>query len=461
MKFAAFQNKLTVSLTAAICVDGILGPNPNWSRSINQVQLSIMTGEDQIITQHREPRQFNRLNFTWTWINESYAHHLTQHSQISVDCRLLYRETSMAEANHAVPNRLAKPQTVRAGIFGIQASTPSMTRTEVERGLLNAPMETVRADSDNATQANPQASDVPNFGSKLPSEVPYKFISELGARSSSRVDEVQHTITKRHYARKSIRWNASESIVVRKIILREAGAIQRLSHDHVVSVYCIYREPRSINVLITPIAEGNLAWYLEKVSDENFPESSLKLLRTWFACLVGGLAHVHKNKTSHKNIKPNNILVKGSNILLTDFSIARELIDEFTSSTQNGRSAETFMYCAPEAADDVNQRNRSADVFSLGCVFVEMATVLAKKSVAEFYHMRKVGETHAYFRTLDIVQSWMANHAVLPYSRFIALMLSVNRSARPTVWLVKVLIETGGLDGKEGIACIHGRKPPV
>ena len=74
------------------------------------------------------------------------------------------------------------------------------------------------------------------------------------------------------------------------------------------------------------------------------------------------------------------------------------------------------MYCAPEVVSWVT-RGRSADVFSLGCVFTEMATLLDNRSISDYYEFRSKQvnthgqmrtETHAYYATLDLVEEWFA-----------------------------------------------------
>ena len=273
--------------------------------------------------------------------------------------------------------------------------------------------------------------------------------------SYSRVDEVRNIINNKNFARKSIRCSTAEAHTLQEYVRHEVNIVRRLSHDHIVTVHCIYREPRSLNIILSPVAEGDLQWFLGECTAENYAETHLQLVRNWFACLAGALAYVHRKSIRHRDIKPGNILVKGSNVLLTDFGIASDFIGELTSSTSSGPCAKTLMYCAPEVADADGQRSRSADIFSLGCVFAGMATVMDKRSVADFYQHRTKYSSHAFFRNLDLVHEWLSR--CMCYSRFINLMLSENRSARPSAALVQELIRTGGLEGRKGISCDHER----
>jgi tRNA A-37 threonylcarbamoyl transferase component Bud32 len=302
-------------------------------------------------------------------------------------------------------------------------------------------------------QKQPEAPLVPHFEYSTTSDVPFKFIRDLGQGASGRIDEVYYEPSKRSYARKSIRCTRSAGEAIREIVQREVGVVRRLRHSHIISVECTYKDPQSLNIIISPVADCDLELYLDKCADDGYPDSELQPVRRWFACLASSLTYVHSNMIRHKDIKPANILVKGSDVILADFGVANDFINELTSSTESAFSARTFMYCAPEVPAEDGKRNRSADVFSLGCVFAEMATVMDKRSVADFFKHRVNGSSHAYHLTLPLVHTWLLSCAC--YLRFINLMLSPKQQARPSAALVEMLIRTGGLDGGEGITCTH------
>lgn len=79
---------------------------------------------------------------------------------------------------------------------------------------------------------------------------------------------------------------------------------------------------------------------------------------------------------AHQDVKPQNILVStGGHVLLTDFGISRSW-DGLGRSTTTADLARSWAYAAPEVARG-GPKNESADAWSLGCVFLEMCTVLA------------------------------------------------------------------------------------
>jgi hypothetical protein len=110
-------------------------------------------------------------------------------------------------------------------------------------------------------------------------------------------------------------------------------------------------------------AEANLHLYLA-------PGRSPPL--QWLACLTSVVHYIHSLGIRHRDIKPSNILVKGQSIFLADFGISQMGLGKTVPTTYQFRnSSRTREYCAPEV-DRGSTRGRSADIFSLGAVFLEM-----------------------------------------------------------------------------------------
>ncbi|KAH7128096.1 cyclin-dependent kinase, partial [Dendryphion nanum] len=74
----------------------------------------------------------------------------------------------------------------------------------------------------------------------------------------------------------------------------------------------------------------------------------------------------------HRDIKPHNTLVKGDCVFFTDFGIALDW-EGLSCSASTEDTGKTLAYAAPEVTK-YEKRNTAADVWSLGCVFIEMAT---------------------------------------------------------------------------------------
>lgn len=82
-----------------------------------------------------------------------------------------------------------------------------------------------------------------------------------------------------------------------------------------------------------------------------FPDRSIRL-RQFFGCLATVVEYLYQYKIRHKDIKPQNILVKGDQVLLTDFGTSRCWVDEPVDTTiGTNQQAFTVAYCAPEVAN--------------------------------------------------------------------------------------------------------------
>lgn len=122
-----------------------------------------------------------------------------------------------------------------------------------------------------------------------------------------------------------------------------------------------------------PVAEMNLGEYLAY----NSRPTGDSPIYSWFDCLATAFDYLHKRKIKHQDVKPANILIRDGQIIVADFGISKDVLNEATTGSI-GPHARTLMYCAPEAAtvESDSRRGRTADVFSLRCVFLEMITTL-------------------------------------------------------------------------------------
>jgi len=104
-------------------------------------------------------------------------------------------------------------------------------------------------------------------------------------------------------------------------------------------------------------------------------------LTSYFGCLTSGFAYLHAEKVRHRDIKPQNILVSDKRVYLTDFGVSLDW-SELEGGTTTATPQTTPSYSALEVAN-YEPRNEMSDVWSLGCVFLEMATLLKDLSIAE------------------------------------------------------------------------------
>ncbi|MEU5416533.1 serine/threonine-protein kinase [Streptomyces clavifer] len=97
------------------------------------------------------------------------------------------------------------------------------------------------------------------------------------------------------------------------------------------------------------------------------PDSALRL----FAALAEGLAAVHVHGVTHRDLKPQNVILSPQGPQLIDFGIARGLDQTFI--TRDGMATGTPGFAAPEVIRR-NAAGPAADVFALGATLAYTVT---------------------------------------------------------------------------------------
>ncbi|MFF8265680.1 serine/threonine-protein kinase [Streptomyces virginiae] len=93
--------------------------------------------------------------------------------------------------------------------------------------------------------------------------------------------------------------------------------------------------------------------------------------RRLFAALAEGLASVHAYGVTHRDLKPQNVILGAQGPQLIDFGIARGVGE--TALTQDGQAPGTPGYTAPEVLLG-SEAGAAADVFALGATLAYAAT---------------------------------------------------------------------------------------
>ena len=197
-------------------------------------------------------------------------------------------------------------------------------------------------------------------------------IKLLGAGGFSTVDEVIHRGTNLRVGRKTLKNRDASAIEELK---KEVDILQKLRHPHVIRFLGTYAKGDKLSILVSPVAETTLALWLERSSVQR-PSNLVDIVVKMFGCLASSVRYLHEQRPvlKHMDIKPQNILIVDGDqdfphVVLSDFGIS-------SSEDQANKQAMpiTRQYIAPESFDGLT-RKRAADIWSLGCVFAEMASV--------------------------------------------------------------------------------------
>ncbi len=149
---------------------------------------------------------------------------------------------------------------------------------------------------------------------------------------------------------------------------REARALAKLSHPHIVGVHD-FGESGGFFYLLMEFVDGvNLR---QAMRAGVTPEQALLLVPK----VCEALQFAHDHGVLHRDIKPENILLDTHGVpKLADFGIAKFGDDKSTGLTMSGMQLGTAAYMAPEQIEQPATVDHRADIYSLGVVLYEMLT---------------------------------------------------------------------------------------
>ena len=200
----------------------------------------------------------------------------------------------------------------------------------------------------------------------------------------SSVDLVYSKLSFKQYARKQFlrKRNPRDDQYLVKKFDEEISNLKRLHQQHLITLIGSYTDHRSVAFLMEPIADYNLETYLRL--HRSVIRDRLPSLRIYFGCLINAVSYLHRQKVRHRDLKPQNILIKNHIVYITDFGNAFDWSKRGRDTTNDSNIPFSEFYAAPEMAKrSSSSRGTAADVWSLGVAFLDMVTVLRGSTTRE------------------------------------------------------------------------------
>ena len=232
----------------------------------------------------------------------------------------------------------------------------------------------------------------------------------LGKGGFGTVLEVSQGDLDRTFALKTIprEQSASSNAQDYDAFKNEVRIMRSLRHRHIVQLLNSYVQPERFSLVLHPVADMDLAQYLRDTEElplagPSFLERS-RVLMGGMSSLVAALKEIHSSWVSHGDIKPSNILIKGEKFWLADFGASKMMSRNGNSNRKNVLVSPK--YAAPETTKSRTQ-DEISDVFSLGCVFLEIATLCLSRTLSEFAGFRTALGDNSFHKTLGKTNEWI------------------------------------------------------
>ena len=145
----------------------------------------------------------------------------------------------------------------------------------------------------------------------------------------------------------------------------EARTIARLKHPHIVRILDFGVDNGTPFLVMDYVANGTLRQRFPRGTQLS-PETILPFVTQ----IAAVLQYAHDQKLIHRDVKPENMLLDGENVLLSDFGIAVVAHSSRSLNTQD--QAGTLPYMAPEQLQ--GKPRIASDQYALGVVVYEWLT---------------------------------------------------------------------------------------
>ena len=195
----------------------------------------------------------------------------------------------------------------------------------------------------------------------------YRIVSAIGQGGAGRVFRVEHRITGRVEAMKTLLQGRLETEAPAERFQREIKLQASLDHPNIASVHNAFWADDQL-VMVMELVPGES---LDRLIERG-PVPPGRTLRYATQCLIA-LEYAHGRGITHRDIKPENIMVTPDGVIkLMDFGLAKDMSNP--KLTQTGAVVGSLYYISPEQAQGLDQTDHRTDIYSFGAVLYEMTT---------------------------------------------------------------------------------------
>ncbi|KAG8904975.1 hypothetical protein FRB99_000934 [Tulasnella sp. 403] len=148
----------------------------------------------------------------------------------------------------------------------------------------------------------------------------------------------------------------------------ERETLENLDHPNIVQYLGFEQTKEFFSIFLEYVPGGSVGSCLRKHG--KFEE---EIIKSFTGQILEGLAYLHGNKIIHRDVKADNILVDPiGTCKISDFGISKRSDDIYNNAAMTAMQGSLF-WMAPEMLHNNKKGyNAKIDIWSLGCVFIEM-----------------------------------------------------------------------------------------
>ena len=197
----------------------------------------------------------------------------------------------------------------------------------------------------------------------------YRIESVVGRGGMGVVYRARELELDRVVALKVIAPELVEDRSVRARFLREARAAASIEHPNVIPVHAAGAEG-DLAFLAMRFIEGDDARTLVRREGALSPGRAAEMITQ----VAAGLDAIHRSGYVHRDVKPANVLVdEDGHVYVTDFGLAKQILERAGKTTRSGEWVGTLDYIAPEQIRG-GRIDARADIYALGGVLCFLLT---------------------------------------------------------------------------------------